>query len=104
MAQRIIALFNLKPGVTPAEYEAWARSVDLPTVRGLKSIDSFTVFRSVGLLGAEGKPPYQYIEIIDVNDMNVFGQEVAGEVMQKVAGEFRKMVTDLAFIVTEQIG
>ena len=30
---RIIALFNLKPGVKVADYEAWARAVDLPVVR-----------------------------------------------------------------------
>ena len=34
---RLIALFNLKPGVSADRYEAWARETDMPTVRGLGS-------------------------------------------------------------------
>jgi hypothetical protein len=104
MPQRIIALFNLKDGVTASEYEAWAIRRDLPTVNALKSIDAFSVLRSVSLLGGDGKPPYQYVEIIDVNDMGVFGQEIAGAGMQKVAAEFQALATDITFIVTEQLG
>ena len=33
--QTVVVLFNLKPGVVRAEYEAWARSSDLPVVNGL---------------------------------------------------------------------
>lgn len=104
MTTRIVALFNLKPGVTEADYEAWAKATDLPTVNGLKSVDEFTVFKSVGLLGSDDRPPYAYIEIIDVNDMGVFGGEVGTETMQKVAGEFQAMVDDLAFILTDKLG
>lgn len=104
MATRIVALFNLKKGVTPADYERWAKRVDLPTVNGLKSIDKFEVFRSAGLLGSDAKPPYQYVEIIDVGDMEQFGKDVATETMQKVAGEFQAMAADLAFILTEKLG
>ena len=46
----IIVLFNLKAGVTPESYEAWAKSTDLPIVRGLKSIGSFDVYKTKGLL------------------------------------------------------
>lgn len=104
MPTRIVALFNLKRGVTPADYERWARRIDLPTVNGLKSVETFEVFKSVGLLGTEAKPPYQYIEIIDVGDMALFGQEVATATMQKIAGEFQAMADDLAFILTEKLG
>jgi len=104
MTTRIIALFNLKPGVSEADYEAWAKSTDLPTVKGLKSVDDFEVFKAIGLLGSSDKPPYAYIEIIDVNDMETFGSEVGGETMQKVAGEFQAMADDLAFILTEKLG
>ena len=104
MATRIIALFNLKDGVSPADYEAWARSTDLPTVNGLKSVDQFEIFKSTGLLGSDDTPPYAYIEIIDVNDMGAFGEEVGTETMQKVAAEFQPMTEDLAFILTEKLG
>ena len=104
MTTRIVALFNLKPGVSAADYEAWARRVDLPTVNGLKSIDKFEVFRSAGPLGSEARPPYAYIEIIDVPDMGRFGEEVASERMQRVPGEFQAMADDLAFILTDKLG
>lgn len=104
MTTRIIALFNLKDGVSVADYEAWAKGTDLPTVNGLKSVDEFAVFKSVALLGSDDKPPYQYVEIIDVNDMDVFGGEIGTETMQKVAGEFQAMADDLAFILTDKLG
>ena len=34
MTTRIIALFNLKPGISEADYEAWAKAKDIPTVNG----------------------------------------------------------------------
>jgi len=104
MATKIVALFNLKPGVSVADYEAWAKTRDIPTVNGLQSVDEFAVFRSAGLLGSEDKPPYAYIEIIDVNDMDTFGGEVGTEAMQAIAGEFQGMVDDLSFILTEKLG
>lgn len=104
MSTRIVALFNLKPEVSEADYEAWAKRVDLPTVNGLQSVENFEIFRSAGLLGSEDKPPYSYVEIIDVGNMDRFGADVATEAMQKVAGEFQEMVTDLSFILTEKLG
>ena len=103
MATRIIALFNLKPGVTPEAYEAWARRVDLPAVNGLKSVDQFEVFKSTGLLMSDAAPPYAYIEIIDVNDMETFGGEVSTDTMKAIAGEFQAMAADLVFIMTDKL-
>lgn len=103
MTTRIIALFNLKSGVSAADYEAWARAKDIPTVNGLKSVDRFEVFKSAGLLGSDAKPPYAYIEIIDVNDMETFGGEVGTDVMQKIASEFQAMADDLSFILTDKL-
>lgn len=104
MTTRIVALFNLKPGVSAADYEAWAKSTDIPTVNGLGSVDKFEVFKSAGLLGTDDKPPYAYIEIIDVNDMGAFGGDVGTETMQTIAGEFQAMADDLVFILTDKLG
>jgi hypothetical protein len=100
---RIIALFNLKPGTKVAEYESWARAVDLPTVNGLPSIKKFEVFKTKEMLGSDAKPPYRYIEIIDVRDMGQFGQDVATPVMQAVAKDFGGMA-DVSFLVMKKIG
>lgn len=101
-ATRIIAVFNLKPGVAPETYESWAREVDIPTVNGLKSVSGFQVLRSTGVLGSDAAPPYAYFEIIDVADMARFGEEVATPLMQKVAAEFGGMV-DVTFVMTEPL-
>ncbi|NQY14519.1 MAG: REDY-like protein HapK [Henriciella sp.] len=104
MSTKIVALFNLKPGVSVADYEAWAKSKDIPTVNGLQSVDEFAVFKSTGLLGSDDKPPYAYIETIDVNDMEAFGGDVSTETMQAIAGEFQAMADDLVFIMTDKLG
>ncbi|WOR15530.1 REDY-like protein HapK [Hyphomonas sp. FCG-A18] len=104
MSTKIVALFNLKPGVSVADYEAWAKTKDIPTVNGLKSVDSFEVYKSTGLLGTDDKPPYAYIETIDVNDMDGFGGEVSTETMQAIAAEFQAMADDLVFIMTDRLG
>lgn len=98
---RIIVLFNLKPGVTPTDYEQWARTSDMPTARGLPSIAGFDVYRSTGLLGG-GDPPYAYIEIIDVADMDRFQADVATPEMQAIAAEFGK-IADATFVTTEAL-
>ena len=104
MATKIVALFNLKPDISVADYEAWATQTDIPTVNGLGSVDEFAVFKSVGLLGSEDAPPYKYIEIIDVNDMDGFGADVGTDAMQAVAAEFQAMADDLVFILTDKLG
>ena len=74
MSQRIIVLFNLQEGKSKADYEDWARTKDIPGVNGLGSVDGFEVFRAEGLLFSEDASPYEYIEVLDVNDMDKFGE------------------------------
>ena len=103
MSTRILALFNLKPHISVEDYEKWAKTVDLPTVNGLGSINEFRVFRSAGLLGSDATPPYAYYEVIDVADMDKFGADVGSEAMQKIAGEFQAMTDGLIFISTKKL-
>lgn len=98
---RIIVLLNLKPGKSPADYEAWALATDLPTVNALASVDSFTLFQATGVLGG-GESPYQYVEVIDVADMDLFGQEASTEAMGRIAAEFQGWA-DPIFIVTRKV-
>lgn len=101
---RIIVLFNLKPGVPAAEYEAWARSRDIPAVRALPSIAGFDVAAVTGLLIGDGTPPYAYVEVIDVADMDQFGKDVATEMMQAVAAEFQRYADNPLFLTTRDVG
>jgi hypothetical protein len=100
---RIIVLFNLKPGVDAAEYESWARSTDIPGVRGLGSCSDFQVYRATGLFGSGEKPPYAYIETIDIKGMDAFLSDVTGEAVQKVAAEFQRYADNPLFITTEAL-
>ena len=99
---RIIVLVNLKPGKSAADYERWALTTDLPTVNALDSIDSFTLFQATGLLGSDAKPPYDYIEILDINDMDLFGTEASTETMGRIAAEFNDWSTP-TFILTRKV-
>lgn len=101
MAQRIVVLFNLKPGVSPGDYEEWARTRDIPNVRALGSIAAFDVYRTAGLLTG-GPAPYAYVEVIDVADMAAFGADVAADPMPTVAAEFGALV-DALFILTDPL-
>jgi hypothetical protein len=100
---KIIVLFNLKPNVSRQEYEAWARQTDLPIVRALPGVDSFDVLRTTGLLGADASAPFQYIEILNVGDLEAFQGAVASETMQRVADEFQALADNPIFITTEDL-
>ncbi len=99
----VIVLYNLKTGITSADYERWAKKTDLPIVRGLKSISGFDVYRCEGLLGSDNKPPYQYTEIIHVADMDQFGRDISDSTMQKVAAEFQTFADNPTFILSRSI-
>lgn len=102
MATTIIILFKLRPGVERADYERWAREVDLPEVRRLRSVDGFEVLRAAGLLSG-GASPYDYCEILRVNDMTVFAQELASATLQQVAEQYRQFADAPLFIRTEAL-
>lgn len=99
---KIVVLFNLKSGTSVADYEKFARETDLPIVNKLPSVNKFEVLKAEGLLGG-GAAPYQYIEIIDVNNMELLGADVSTDTMQRVAAEFRTMADNPLFIVTENL-
>ena len=95
----VFVLFNLKPGVETTEYEAWAKSTDIPTVRKLSSIKNFDVYRSTSLLGADGTPPYAYVELIKIGNDTEFGADVSTPKMQEIAAQFRKFADNPQFMV-----
>ncbi len=99
----LIVLFNLKSGVSKTRYENWAKTTDLKIVRRLKSIDSFEVFESLGLLGSDTNPPYEYVEVLQVNDMAVFGKETSTETMKSVAEQFQGFADNPLFMLTKNI-
>ena len=101
--QTVIVLFNLKPGVDVAQYEAWARDSDLPVVNGLASVEKFEVLKASGLLIGEGASPYQYVEIIRVPDMAAFAADLSDPAAQAGAAQFQQFADNPLFILTSAI-
>ena len=100
---RIVVLFNLKPNVDVNAYEEWAITTDIPVVRGLASIEAFRIHAATGLLGGEGVSPYQYVEVIDVADMDAFGADVASDTMQRVSAQFQSFADNPVFIMMREL-
>lgn len=101
---RIICLFNLKPGASIAEYEAWAKTRDIPGVNALASVTSFTVHKATGVFGDEAATPhFQYIEVIDITGMDAFIADISTEDFQAAAAPFQGFADAPQFILTEDL-
>lgn len=98
----LVVLFNLKDDDSKDTYEKWAQTTDVPTVKRLSSVDDFKVYRLNAMMGSEAPPPYQYCEVIDINDMDQLGKDISTETMQKVAAEFQAFADNPLFIISEQ--
>jgi hypothetical protein len=99
----LIVLFNLKPGKGRADFENWAKGSDLPAVNSLKSVDGCKILRSNGLFGSGAAAPYQYVEVIEVNNMEGLFADFSGPIMQKITAQFREFTDDAVFIVAETV-
>ncbi len=99
----VVVLFNLKEGADVAAYETWANTVDIPNVRRLNGCGGFNVFRVQGLLNGSPDAPYQYVELIEIVDMETFKASVSTEAAQQVAAQFREFADAPVFMVSESI-
>ncbi len=101
---RIIVLFNLKPGVSVADYEDWAKTRDIPGVNALDSVDGFTIHKATGVFGDDSaKLPYDYFEIIDINEMDGFVVDISTDEFQAAAAPFQDYADNPQFILTEDL-
>ncbi len=100
----LIVLFNLKPGVTEADYEAFARNLDIPTVKGLRSVSEFRVFRLDGVMGTDNAAPYRYVEVIDFESMNALGEDMAATpAMAQIQAKFGELADHPIFMLGETV-
>lgn len=100
---RIICLFNLKEEATADAYEAWARGTDMPSVYALESVARFTIHRATGLFGSDAKPPYDYIEVIDIHSMDHFVADISDPSFQAVSAGLAEFTDNPTFILTEDL-
>ncbi|MGB1876686.1 MAG: hypothetical protein ACPHGY_07150 [Rhodospirillaceae bacterium] len=99
----LVVMFNLKDGVSEAEYEAWAKAADLPTVRGHKGVDGFDLFRANNLFRTEDAAPFRYIEVIHINDLEQFNQDVATDVQKPISEKFREIADSPVAMLCDEI-
>jgi len=63
---------KLKPGVNPAAYEGWVQSTDYRLAQGVAAIEHYRVHRVVGPMDGEARLPYDYIEVLQVSDLEAY--------------------------------
>jgi hypothetical protein len=101
-AATLIVMVNLKEGVDSEEYERWAKENDAPAAKSLASVDDWRVHKAIGLLGSDAALPFDYVEVVQVNDLDQLGSDVASERMQRVTGELLTFAEPPLFVLTEQ--
>ncbi len=100
----LVILYSLKAGVTPADFEAWVKSTDHPTMRGLARVADFQTMRAEKMLMGDGKPSVQYIETFSVSDLDGFvAEDMPGETVQGIMGKFMGFAEAPQFIVVSEL-
>jgi hypothetical protein len=103
MSQLIIT-YKLKPGVTREQYEIWTRTRDYPAMRGLKRVAAFTNYRATRNLLTGAQSTLGYVEIFDIPDLAGFiAEDMPGDTVQGIMGEFMQFVENPEFIVAEEV-
>ena len=104
MAQkRVFFLNRLREGVDPAEYEAWIRRVDYPVARAQGAITSYTVTRIEGTLSGEDVSPYDYLEVIDITDLEAYRALGSLPEFEQLLQEWSQFVAEAVMIHGEVI-
>jgi hypothetical protein len=103
MAQRVFFLNRLREGVDRGDYEDWIRRADYPVARRQPSIESYVVTRLDGTLGNEAEPPYQYLEVLEVTDINDYRTGLDSEDMKNLLAEWQTYVAESVAVFGEVI-
>lgn len=97
----LIVMLRLKEGVSPEDYERWARENDAPTAKSLPSIEEWVLYRAEGLVGSDGTPPFDYVEVVQVNDTQKMAQDMAGEAIQRMSAELAQYA-EATFVIAQR--
>ena len=77
MRKRVFFLTTLKEGKSPEEYERFIREVDYPLTARLLPVSHYEVARVEGRVVGDGAALYQYIDVIDVEDIDRYREALA---------------------------
>ncbi|MFE7720681.1 hypothetical protein ACFU44_16745 [Nocardia rhizosphaerihabitans] len=87
--QVIVHLIQLHPGVDPATFESWVRTIDYTTCPRLPSVRAFSVQRSAHHPGE----PWHYFEIIQVTSQPDFEADMRTSAFAGLVAAFDTMAT-----------
>lgn len=92
---------RLKAGVAAADYEKWVQEFDYVRAGELSSILSYRAHRVYGhFLPAEGGRPFDYLEVIDVTNLEEYHKQLAEHPAAKaIAAEWGNYV-ELVYSLT----
>lgn len=99
----LIVLFNLKKEANAVDYETFARTIDSPTIKSLKSNKNFTILKGVALFGSNEPSPYQYIEIMEVTNFEELAEDIKQQNVQDMLDKFMEFAEAPKLIVTEKV-
>lgn len=75
--KRIFLLTRLRPGVARDDYERFVREIDLLTAPEVLPIERYEVIRLEGRVAIGSPAPYDYLEIVHVEDLERFRAALA---------------------------
>ncbi len=98
----LVVLLKLKQGADPAAYERWAADTDAPTALALPSIAAWNLYAAQGLIGAEGPAPFDYVEIVQVSDVDRMAEDMAGAAIARITAELAEFAEPV-FVLTRAV-
>lgn len=109
-----VILYNLKEGVSDADYQKWCEEYKGPLFLSLSGCESFTLFKMLGGMkgnGQQGRPPeqapapYKYVGIIDVRSLQEWKENTEGKAFRDdfFPQWFSKWVADFYVLVGETV-
>ena len=103
MGLRVFFLNRLHEGADREEYEAWIRRVDYPVARAQDAIRSYAVARIEGTLHGEGKSPYDYLEVIEITDLEAYRALGRKPEFERLLEEWSEYVAEAVMVYGEVI-
>ena len=104
MTQRVFFLNTLREEVTQSDYEHWVRTVDYPIARRQAEINSYVVTRLDGHLSGDDPLPCQYLEVLEVTDVDDYRAMMGSSAEFKgLMDEFSKYVASTVAVYGEVI-
>jgi uncharacterized protein (TIGR02118 family) len=87
----VFIVYNAKDADAKAadEYEKYLKEKKVALVRSQPYIKSYEIYRIDKVLGAEDKPPYQFVAKLEISDMGEFAKAMQSPEMQAFVKEYR---------------